>query len=69
LRRIKLRTGIDTTPFKEWINNPKFVSDKKAFIIRHLIPNDENIWTEDKFNDFIEQRGIIILSKIKENIV
>jgi hypothetical protein len=56
-------------PFKEWINNPKFVSDKKAFILRHLIPHNENIWSEDKFDDFLEQRGMIILSKLTENIL
>ncbi len=50
--------------FSIWINNPAFVTDKQAFIKLHLIPVDENIWIEDKFEDFIEERAKIILTKI-----
>jgi hypothetical protein len=50
--------------FAEWINNPAYVSDKPAFIKLHLIPNDETIWTEDKFEEFIEARAKLILTKL-----
>jgi hypothetical protein len=50
--------------FAEWINNPAYVSDKSAFIRLHLIPIDESIWTEDKFEEFIEARAILILNKL-----
>ena len=51
-------------PFKEWINNPEYVKDKASYLKLHLIPTDENLWTEDKFEDFIEARAALILSKL-----
>ena len=51
-------------PFKEWVNNPEFVKDKPAYVLLHLIPSDETLWTEDKFEDFIEARAILILGKL-----
>lgn len=56
------RGAKNAKPFKQWINND--VSDKAAFVKRHLIPADETIWTEDKFEDFITARGSLILNKI-----
>jgi uncharacterized protein with ParB-like and HNH nuclease domain len=50
--------------FSVWINNPGFVTDKQAFVKLHLIPSDETIWKEDKFEDFIEERAKIILTKL-----
>ena len=49
-------------PFKQWIDND--VTDKPAFVKRHLIPTDENIWDESKFDEFVTARTILILSKI-----
>jgi hypothetical protein len=51
-------------PFKEWMNN--YVSDKPSFVKRHLIPDDEGIWKESKFQDFIERRADKILAKISK---
>lgn len=51
-------------PFKEWVDNPEFVKDKPAYLLLHLIPLDETLWTEDKFEDFIEARGTLILTKL-----
>lgn len=51
-------------PFSVWINNSAFVTDKTAFVKLHLIPSDETIWLEDKFEDFIEERAKLILSKL-----
>lgn len=53
-------------PFKNWIDN--YVTDKAAFALKHLIPTDENIWTEEKFEDFIEKRAELILDKIITNL-
>ena len=50
--------------FALWINNPLYVTDKPAFVKLHLIPTDETLWTEDKFEDFIEKRGELILTKL-----
>ena len=52
----------NSKPFKEWINN--YVNDKSAFVKRHLIPNDENLWEENKFEEFVEERSKLILRKI-----
>jgi len=50
--------------FATWINNPNYVIDKKAFVKLHLIPEDESLWDESKFEDFIQSRSILILGKL-----
>jgi uncharacterized protein with ParB-like and HNH nuclease domain len=50
--------------FAVWINNPAYVTDKAAFVKLHLIPTDETLWTEDKFEDFAEKRAEQILTKL-----
>jgi hypothetical protein len=54
-------------PFKKWIDN--YVSDKKSFVTRHLIPTDENIWTEDKLDNFITERAQLIFNKVIKYLV
>lgn len=54
--------------FKEWVNNPEFVKDKKTYLKIHLIPTDETIWTEDRFEEFSEKRAILILTKLEEHL-
>ncbi|MDD5456763.1 MAG: DUF262 domain-containing protein [Candidatus Margulisbacteria bacterium] len=49
-------------PFKEWIDN--YIADKPAYISKHLIPSDKNLWTENKYDLFIETRAKMILAKI-----
>ncbi len=44
-------------PFAVWVNNPAYVTDKPAFVKLHLIPTDETIWTEGKFDQFIDEEG------------
>lgn len=51
-------------PFKEWVDNPDFVKDKPAYLLLHLIPSNKTLWTEDKFEDFIEARATLILTKL-----
>lgn len=53
------------TSFANWINNKQYVKDKTSYISIHLIPLDETIWNEDRFEDFIEARANIILEKLK----
>lgn len=50
-------------PFRQWID--KFVTDKDEFIKRHLIPDNKTLWDEDKFEDFIAERGKLIIKKIE----
>ena len=52
--------------FSVWINNPAYVTDKQAFVKLHLIPTDEAVWTEDKFELFIEERAKLILMKLEK---
>lgn len=52
----------NASPFKDWIN--KHVADKAAFIKRHLIPSDETLWSEDKFESFTSERAQLILDCI-----
>ncbi len=51
-------------PFAEWVNNPDYVKDKAAFVALHLIPADESLWTEDRFEDFTSERAKLILAKL-----
>ena len=53
-------------PFKNWVDN--YATDRTDYILKHLIPTDETIWTEDKFEDFIEKRAELILNKIITNL-
>lgn len=50
--------------FAVWINNPTYVANKAAFVKLHLIPTDETLWTEDKFEEFAEKRAEQILTKL-----
>lgn len=50
--------------FATWINNKTYVTDKPAFVKLHLIPTDENLWTEDRFEEFAEERAKLILTKL-----
>jgi hypothetical protein len=52
--------------FSIWVNNPEYVTDKIAFTKLHLIPTNENIWSEDKFIEFAEERALLILEKIRK---
>ena len=52
-------------PFAEWVNNPEYVTDKTTYIKKHLIPEDESLWSEDRFLEFVKARGELILYKIK----
>ena len=59
----------NSKPFSVWINNSRFVDNKTAFVQKHLIPTDENIWSEDKFEEFIEARADLIIEKIKNYLL
>jgi len=52
--------------FAVWINNPAYVTDKASFLKLHLIPTDETLWPEDKFEEFTERRAEQILTKLSK---
>lgn len=51
-------------PFAEWINDPDCVKDRQTFIRLHLIPTEENLWSENMFAEFAEARAKLILDKL-----
>lgn len=52
--------------FFDWINED--VENKQAFIKFHLIPENEQFWKSDNFNDFVNARKELIVSKINEQL-
>jgi uncharacterized protein with ParB-like and HNH nuclease domain len=50
--------------FSEWVNNPVYVKDKQLYIKIHLIPQNETLWDEDNFENFIKVRASLILEKL-----
>ena len=42
------------------------INYKNAFVKNHLIPADETLWEEDKFEKFIEERAKLILAKLMQ---
>jgi len=53
-------------PFKLWVDID--VEDKSAYVKRHLIPEDEKIWKEDSFVEFINERRKLLKERIDENL-
>ena len=41
---------------------------RKEFIARHLIPENQNLWTVSKFNSFLKARQRLIIDKIKSGL-
>lgn len=56
-------------PFGEWVNNPSYVTNKSAYVKRHLIPSDELLWDEDKFEDFLAEREKLIFAQLKKYVL
>jgi hypothetical protein len=53
----------DTLP-KDWFNGK---SDD--YLEKHLIPKNKDLWDLDKFDEFIEERKILIQEKFKEILI
>lgn len=58
------RGNKNSSPFNDWINNQENVKDKDQYVKMHLIPTDETLWLEEKFEDFIKNRAKLIVNKI-----
>lgn len=63
------RGSKNATPFAEWVNSEDNVKDKKQYLNMHLIPDDQNLWNEENFEDFIAERSKLIINKIKEPLL
>lgn len=55
-------------PFRDWVNDTLFVADKPAYVKRHLIPSDELLWDENKFDDFLAERGKLIFAQLTKYV-
>ena len=51
---------------KDWVAS--YIDNKQFYISRHLIPEDENLWTSDRFNGFLRARLRLIADKIKSEL-
>ncbi|HLV30134.1 MAG TPA: DUF262 domain-containing protein [Chitinispirillaceae bacterium] len=54
--------------FVNWVNNVENVKDKNSYVKTHLIPLDETLWSEDKFEEFCTKRAELIIDKIHNYI-
>lgn len=59
------RGAKNKSPFAVWVNDNACVKDKAGYIAVHLIPQSEELWSEDNFELFVEARGQLILNKIE----
>lgn len=50
---------------KDWING---LINKEDYLKRHLIPDDENLWTSDNYEKFVEERKKLITRKLEEKL-
>jgi len=50
----------------EWIKNS--IGNKNNYLKMHLIPDDEDLWKSDNFDDFLEERGKLITNKLKKEL-
>jgi len=58
------RGAENARPFREWGTDTESVKDMEAFTSIHLIPTDQKLWLEQRFPEFIEARGTMILDKL-----
>jgi len=50
----------------EWINND--VKNKTDYLKMHLIPNNRELWKSENFDDFLKERGKLIVDKLKAEL-
>ncbi|MGP8284775.1 MAG: DUF262 domain-containing protein [Desulfomonilaceae bacterium] len=55
-------------PFKDWVSDTKWVKDKPSYLERHLIPLDESLWDENRFDDFLAERGKLIFAQLTKYV-
>lgn len=61
------RGNKNASSFADWLCNEDNVKDKKAYLKMHLIPENETLWREDNFEDFIKERSELIINKINSH--
>ncbi len=51
---------------KDWLNNKGYVEDRDSYLSRHSIPTDPTLWESDNFDEFLKQREVLLVEKIKK---
>ena len=51
---------------KDWVNNKTYVEDLNAYLSRHSIPANPDLWNSDNFDQFIKEREKLMIGKINE---
>src|SRR5207302_302117 len=59
--------GKTDTPPEQWFARGRFASDEEhsSYLAMHLIPTNPDLWTMDRFEDFVKARQQLILDKFK----
>ncbi len=55
-------------PFREWVTDNESVKNMGQFASIHLIPPDQDLWSEERFPEFESARGALILEKLLKYI-
>ncbi|MCR5834279.1 MAG: DUF262 domain-containing protein [Selenomonadaceae bacterium] len=50
---------------KDWISAQ---SDKRAYLAKHLIPEDEKLWRPNNFRKFLQARAELVAARINDNL-
>jgi len=61
---ITSRGAKNSVELKRWISDREYWGDEN-YISRHSIPIDSDLWDSDYFYDFIKEREVLIMGKIK----
>ena len=50
---------------KDWINS---LQNKEDYLKRHLIPNNPELWINDNYENFLDERKKLIIEKLEEKL-
>ncbi len=51
---------------KEWLSKKEYVEDRDSYLSRHSIPTNTELWDSDNFDEFLKQRELLMIGKIKK---
>jgi hypothetical protein len=60
------RGNKNDSELKAWIET--IIENKVNYLDMHLIPEDENLWLSDNFEDFLMKRQELLIAKLKKGI-
>ncbi|HCK99525.1 MAG TPA: hypothetical protein DHW42_05395 [Candidatus Marinimicrobia bacterium] len=60
------RGNKNDSELKDWIDTA--IENKNNYLEMHLIPDDETLWVSDKFENFLENRQELLVTKLEKGI-